>query len=581
MSWEPKRPGYPLLWLLPPVLFLAVGYGAWSRLSAPRPSPAELAPLLEVAPPLASGAAAAMEKSWIDETFKAEYVGSPPRWQVCTEGIDDLSPEQKRELGTAQRLSDTDRLMDLHKEIGGRWPTGLVLGTILTQQGKTNDANQLLKSMLTSRGPRLGYRDEIDSVLVARTKNLFDEGPPDQHVIFLTYLLHTAGYAKFRYREVDKDFWWTLKNPIACAKLLKARNLKVLVDKVEDGFEWSLQPPGCSASQATDLSSYDLYNNLIAAYLRFDFREKEEKRRTDEFDRSYPDPPGENPLLAVLRAGAVDLAKHPERESWLWAISNAEKILRNRLRETHKYPDNPYLALTLAQLVESAVEASPPEALGALVQQRSGLLQAAMDGKSKIAAGPDRQTFDLALARLLLIEASRTRQAPDLQDVKAALSPEYQRTADLVSLALSRRQDSKSWAERAAGVGDPELQGKLGARYEPWLGACRHDAAVALALYAGGQGVEEQRRLARLATRILRAGDSTPEELERLQASLGWRERLLSLVRSPVGSIVSAFVLALITAVLAYWFCLQLKLRRELFLSFYREETLQRLRRSQ
>jgi hypothetical protein len=39
-------------------------------------------------------------------------------------------------------------------------------------------------------------------------------------------------------------------------------------------------------------------------------------------------------------------------------------------------------------------------------------------------------------------------------------------------------------------------------------------------------------------------------------------------------------VLALITAVLAYWFCLQLKLRRELFLSFYREETLQRLGRS-
>ena len=405
------------------------------------------------------------------------------------------------------------------------------------------------------------------------------EGPGTGELTTLIYLVQASGYVKIlNQQKGDDDLWWTLKSPIAGGKLIYARERGLLVDKVIDGYELDL-PLDCGLAT---LSSYDLYNNLIVGYLRVaDFQSTPEKRQ-EEFGRSYTDPPAENPLQALMRQDAEALQKDPSRESWVWALSNAERLLRDRRRERRGYPQNARLAINLAGLLESAVERTPPEALAALLQQQLELLAVANGHRAQIPAGTEQKTFDRALVRLKLLAAARQPQPLQTPpDAIAALDPAQKKSAELVQAAQVLRGEPASWARLAVGGDDAgeTAQLGLGPRRAPWLSALRQDLAAALARRADGLEIEEQRKVEQLASALLQMDDPRPPELAELRKRLGWRTQLEGWLHSLWGALLVALLAAGLAWYILHWLAVQLQLRRELFSSFYRIEAEQRLRR--
>lgn len=278
------------------------------------------------------------------------------------------------------------------------------------------------------------------------------------------------------------------------------------------------------------------------------------------------------------------IEKEPARESWVWALSNSERLLRDRLRERRGYPQNARLAINLAGLIESAVERTPPEVLDALLQQQFALLEVANKQRDRLTDEAQRKIFDRALVRLNLLAAARQPQPVQTPpEALAALDSAQKKTAGLVRVAQAQRGNPVRWVQLAAGeIGESDLDRlglQLGRRRTPWLSALRQDLAAALARRADGLEVAEQRRMEHLASALLEWRDPTPPELSLLRERLGWSAQVEGFIRSLWGALLVATLAAGMAWYLLHWIAVQLQLRRELFSSFYRIEAEQRLRR--
>jgi len=578
MSRKARRPRPLLLVLFPWLLAPVGGWAAWQVLHVPTPAAAELTSLLGEEP-LRTRATAAQEKLWLAEAFpeKDLYLPAPPVLSYCLYSLENVDLEHATEVRVAVGNGDASGLQEIHRE-DGNWLTGLALGNLLVRKGRISDAAQLFDRLMSrSRG----RRTKMEEAQAAARGGRPWEGPGTGELTTLIYLVQASGYVKIlNQQKGDDDLWWTLKSPIAGGKLIYAREQGLLVDKVIDGYELEL-PLDCSGAQ---LSSYDLYNNLIVGYLRVaDFQGTPERRR-EEFNRSYTDPPAQNPLQALLRQEVPTIEKEPVRESWVWALSNSERLLRDRLRERRGYPQNARLAINLAGLIESAVERTPPEILDALLQQQFELLAVANEQRDRLTDEAERKIFDRALVRLNLLAAARQpRPLQTPPEVFAALDSAQKKSAGLVQAAQAQRGDPVRWVQLAAGeVEESELNRlglQLGPHRAPWLSALRQDLAAALARRADGLEVAEQRRMEQLAGALLEWRDPTPSELSLLRERLGWAAQLEGFLRSPWGALLVATLAAGVAWYLLHWLAVQLQLRRELFSSFYRIEVEQRLRR--
>lgn len=564
-----RRPPYRLLFLLPAATVLAAGLGTW-RFLAPHPPAAEaLAGRLAAAPPGVS-AAALLEKKWIEGALGEIYLPAPLGSPPCPEGVQSASAEFRGEVRAAMN-GGMASLEALHRR-RNHWLSGFALGHRLVAENRLADADALFDRLLS----RQGYRERIELAQIARSSGRLDREPWNEELAALIHMLAAAGALKIHRNEVGGDLWWTLRSPIAGAKLYYARERRGLVLQVTDGFAVDIPSPGCPPGPGA-LSSHDLYNNLIVGYVRVTPFEETVEKRQAEFARDYQDPPDENPLLAVLAARVARFEEEPRDEGRLWALSNAEKLLRD-LRQQGRLSGNARLALNLAQLLEGEVATSPPEARDALLAQEAALVALAGKERAQVSGG-QRPAFDAAFTRLALLEAGRKRAAPPPvpEALLGGLSSGERQGLDRALFALERRRDPVAWARLATLGADAEVRERLGKEHRPWLAALREDAAAAVARAAAGLDDPERRRLTREAGALLRPGDSTPLELTELRGSFGWAFWAGSVLRSALGALLAALLAAALAGLSAYWLAIQLRFRRELFTSFYRTEARQRL----
>lgn len=544
---ESMRPTRPLLTLLPWFLALAAGSGGLWLFSRSAMSPEAVAEAFGAKPVPARETSMLEVKAYLTE-FPEAYLLSPPNpgHLPCPEGLATVGREFADEVGSA--LEGSNAIADLGKLHGryadGGWLPGLALAQKLAIAGKGAEAEQVLRE--------LERRKAWPPVKKPREFTL-----ANIHGAFLD------AYLRLDRNTQGTAVWPQLKRPIGFAR--DVANLdQGYVTKLPSWFEHSLPGPGCPPGDAT-LSTYDLYNNLIVGYLRRSYRGTPEDKN-DEWPRSYDDPPNQNPLQATLEQ--LVSRWQPERESKVWALSNAERLLRERIKDGElDPPQSAHLSLNLAQLYEwiEREGLAPVPALAALRQQEHLLIRAALANREQIAEA-DLPTFDRTYARLALATASREGSPPELPEaLRNHLTPEQRSGADAITRAIDLRRDPLAWAKLALrNEGDGAF---LGAQRDEWRRTSRRDISAEFARRAGQVEPAEKALWRGRASAVLALGDGPPPEL----AGGGGLD--VHLVRKLLGTGTGAWVAALVSALLAWimgkWLARELRRRADLFTSFY------------
>jgi hypothetical protein len=545
-------------------------------LRAARPEVLDLGRLLSDSP-VVTRHTEAVERSWIDDAFQEGYLPAPPATPPCPGGLRFVPESERRRVAAAMAAGGNetvDRLRVLVEERPASWLAALALGNRLLQEDRIGLGQEVLGTYL--RRPETG--SAVRKALNAAAAGTAWTGPSSEEVLGLIHLLHADGYAQIQQNLAGPELWTSLKNPIGCAKLLSLRGALGEVAGLSTAWKLPLPAPGCEASDDA-LSTYDLYNNLIVGYLETREFSESDERRSREFDRSYRDPPRENPLQAVLER--VVRERNPEREYWVWAVSNAERLLRARRWERAEPLSDPRLAVNLAQLMESALPMAPEAAVEPLEEEVSVLTEAAWQARDGISPSR-RHAFAPALSRMVLIDAARgggVRTLPP--DLARHLSEEQAAVAAAVAAAAALRADPGAWAEAIRSRPD-ELLAPLGEWRGAWLSASRRDLAASVALRGRGAEAEERRKWARRASGLLDTWDEDPEELDQIQEGLGllWRLPLLRILTSLPAMVLAALLAGSAAWAVGWFLALQLRRRKSLFTSFYRLEARQQLRRN-
>lgn len=503
----------------------------------------------ELTPELLDGASFAatreLERGWVDQTLPADYLPTLVLEPPCRL---ENAPDWAAEAFAAFRGQDETILAGLAGDHPGSWLPPLLHSQVLAERGAEPRALEVLRRF--TAGP--AYRRLADS------RGLSAD---DQRAMI--HFWHRLAYLQHQTNSRDaKLFWQSLKNPIGRVKVLSASGAAGLPKDAPTWDQHRIYPPGCSTAR---LSSFDLYNNLLVAYLEVPGFQETKKGRDQEFARGYRDPAGQNPWqVALERARQQELSR---REGFVWAISNAEKLLRDRRANRLGPPEHAHLALNLALLASEAA-ALAPEVRGAFWQQISGLIDQAASFSS---SGPATPEFAAGLARLRLLRQIELPGAPPAPAPSAApaASAAITETLGRVAAAVAVRGDKDTFLAVLAGKRElPELGEAAGA----WRAALRQDLAAAIAAAVPPSASPAAREAAVEQSRRVLRGAAKPRELEQLEASLPLSARLGS------GSSAAPFrlfvsLLAAVAAFLAWRFLERELLYHEyLFTSFYRRE---------
>ena len=570
-------------WIAAALVFAALVVG-WSA-APPSTASVALASQPVAGEPMAFPRTAALERGWVEPAFREQFLTRPVAGTPC---VDDLamSPAVRTALAGALAIDSNEQLSQVHQRFGDTWLPGLLLGQRLLGQG---DSARAL-DVLTNVYGRARIQSLMGRVVDAARRGDPRRAPTTAETLAVIHLLQAYGVAQIETRRtVGEDYWRALKNPIGAVKVLSARGVTGTVVDAPNHDEHRLPAPGCpppgrNRDTHDTLTSLDLYNNLIVGYLEAGSFVETDARRQAEFKRTYDDPAHENPLQQVLRAAVSQ--RMPDDEHWVWALSNAERLLRDRRFSQFGAFANPYLALTLVQLVGQANTLElAPMAQGALQRERASLVESALAHRSTVDERR-RPAFDQALARAsLLVAATMSRPLSLPTDVLANLGDEPRSVADAVSAALAVRVDpdrriaaATAASDQAAAMLGPANE-ELGRRRDPWLAALRSDVAGHVA--SGAWAREDPDGAARLARRLLRPGDPRPQALDTLSSSLGFgaRARLWWAGWRGVGRWLLAAAAGLLVWIVGRWWGGQWRLRQSLFTSFYRREAQARLRR--
>jgi len=508
------------------------------------------------------------ERRWIDEALPAVFVPTLSGSLPCIEKLETVAPALRAEIAQtlAPNRSRLQRLGDLYARNPESWLPGLVLGDVLLQEGRFAEADRVLSDTLR----RPSTQASIRSILSAGDQAT--GGPPDEEVMAMIHLLHAVGYVRLTQNLAGPELWSALRTPISCSRLIGARRAEFAMP-VPPWVELKIPAPGC-APTASSLSTYSLYVNLLVGYLaNRDFIETED-RRMAAFSRPYRDPPEDNPMLAALRR--VSEEWDPNREYLVWAISDAERLLRERLMNGQGLPRDPHLSLNLALLMDSVAEVCPTLAVRTLMEQRDGLAHSARAGRRQVPPR-QRQMFDRGLARLEFIEASRRGRRIQVGWSDLALPPEQQEAFAAVEATLQVRSNLRDWAKVILEGGENDFRDKLGRRRIAWLAASRQDLTTLLAGLAANRQESERRDILRLARNFRKSGDPQIAGLSELDnvfdftfdtpAMKGWPKAL-----------VSAVLAGVIAWLFTTWLTLQIRDYQETATSFYRLEIEERLR---
>jgi hypothetical protein len=539
----------------------------------PEPTRQELAEV-----PVVARASAEAERGWVKDDFgAAQYLIAPVGPMPCAEAANGLIGPQRASAAEAialQREGDAETRIERLSAIGDSDPQNLivaaVLGTELIRAGRSAEADRVISQTLD--------RTSDDERIIAASRDPRTRlDLSDQNVSTVIHLHHALGVARLAQSGTQPP-WKSLKNVIGSVKPLSQRRL---ISTSRGAPSWSkllIAAPGCTATGAGSLSSYDLYNNLIAGYMRGGRFEGDDPMREREFGRpqkTYPSAVHRLLLAQVERARADGW----QNEAQLWALSNVEQLLDWRR------PDDARLNLNAIQVIDwwLAADRCPAavctaELRAELAAQKDELLEQAFLRHN---VAPDQQrAFAQAMTRMLAdSHVPRARIADAAAAMREWLpAPQAAMLADLIA-ADAARAELPRWIVGLAPEDAEAPEQRLGRNGAAWRAAADLDFAAAAASWAANRSPREQRAVI-IATRHLLGTAKPPQSVVDLEEKRTSFERLqIRLAASKWWWGFVATILGAFTAFVLFWILVLIRDARTLRTSFYNVE-LEHLRAS-
>ncbi|HEV7764548.1 MAG TPA: hypothetical protein VGQ76_06065 [Thermoanaerobaculia bacterium] len=528
--------------------------------------------------PVVARASADVERKWVKDGFGgAQYLVAPVGPMPCPTAADGLIGPQRLSAAEAvalQNTGDADTRIERLSTLGDSDPqnllVALVLGTELVHAGRNAEADRVLSQTLE--------RTSDDERIIAASRDpRTGLDLSDQSVSTVIHVHHALGVARLAQSSTQPP-WKSLKNVIGSVKPLSQRRL---ISTSRGAPSWSkllIAAPGCTATDANSLSSYDLYNNLIAGYMRGGNFQGDAPMRDREFGRgakTYPSAVHQLLLVQVVRAQANGW----KNEAQLWALSNVEQLLDWRR------PDDARLNLNAIQVIDWWLEgdrcpdaACTAEMRASLTAQKDELLEQAFARRN---VAPDQQrVFAQAMTRLLAdSQLPRARIADAATAMREWLPASQAATlTDLIAADAARAELPRWITGRAAEDAEPPEQ-RLGRNAAAWRKVADVDFAAAAATWAATRSAGEQRAVL-VATRQLLGAASPPQAVVDLGAKRSFGDRLrIRLAASKWWWGLMATLLAAVTAVILIWILVVIRDACTLRTSFYNVE-LEHLRAS-
>ena len=519
--------------------------------------------------PVPAEASAGIEREWAKEGFgNMEYLTAPVGPLPCDAAAGALSPRDQTAAREAIALRDQgdadtriERLAAIADGAPGNLLVALVFGTELINAGRSAEADRVIAQTLERT------QDDDRTIAASRDpRTRLDLG--DEGVSTVIHLHHALGVARLAQSGAMPP-WISLKNVIGSVKPLSARRL---IGTSRGAPSWSkllIAAPGCATTTPGTLSSYDLYNNLIAGYMRARRFEGDEPSREREFSRRTRTNPS---ALHELLLGQVARARANgwQHEAELWALSNVEQLLDERV------PDDARLNLNAIRVIDWWLEGNrcepaicTAELRARLAKTKDELLEQAFLRRN---VTPDQQrAFAQAVTRLLAgSNVPRARIASGVAVVKQWLPASQASTlGDLSAADEARNALPRSITGMAAADAEPP-ETRLGARGKDWRKAAERDFAAAAAKWAATRSPGEQRAVI-IASRQLLAGAEAPKALVDLEQQRADLSRI-RLAASKWWWALIAFLLAALTAWILLWLIVVVRDARALRTSFYNAE---------
>jgi hypothetical protein len=608
MSRPVRPPGTPLFHVVTVLLALAAGaltYGV----SRPIPkTPDELRQLLADAPVPPHAAVKAVEQGWLaeDDLFLPRYLIANPGPPPCPHRLDRLSRGNRSDragISSAEqavaveglalaRQGETGQAIARLRQGRGGWLATETLAHVLESSGNAREAQQVLEEYL-DQNRTVGTIGDLLTLAKARRPTT---GRSLEEVSALIHMLYATGRLQLARNQGGEALWNHLKHPIGLTKFLALRGDVGLVEGVPTTSKLRIPAPGCEASPGS-LTSYHLYNNLIVGYLANEDYHDKPPRLAHELERSYADPPSVNPLQTVKNVLQRDW--RPEREHWVWAVSNAEALLKENAT-----PTLAALNFNLAQLMVEAVPvvqdslaviargeatasfptenppAIPADAAGivAALEREAVRLMSAAEAQWEGREAVEAASAPVAVVRMQILKAVLAGTPLKLPGRLEILSEEQRAAARAVQTSRELWSAPETWLPEVLAGEEGKIREALGERAPAWTSAARQSGAAALARQAALAEGATREELTDAARLVLRSGDPRPEALTALEKGSGIAA-LLGRGGAQTVAAVLALLAALLVAAVGYGLSLQRRAQRALFTSFYRLEALQRVRR--
>lgn len=470
---------------------------------------------------------AELERSWVAEGFAGEYLVAPVGPMPC-EPVATLVPPADQPAVTealaANAQGDGDVRIDQLAAISDAAPANLLvaqmLGTALIEGGRFAEAERVLRQGLE----RTGEDEAI--IRAARVSSTLDLD--DIAVSTVIHTHHALGVTRLSQSSAAPP-WVSLKNVIGSVKPLSRRRL---LGTTRGDPAWSrllIAAPGCTRTPGKpSLSSYDLFNNLIAGYMRgkFSGTNRDRDREFARPQKNYPGALHELLLAQTKRARSNGW----ENEAQLWALSNVEQVLDWRM------PDDARLAYNSVQVIDwwTNAERCPadvctPALMTGIRSHRDELIGQALRRRNVTAE--QQSAFARGMVGMLASSTiDRVRVSGEIAQLRLWLTASQQRTlddllaADAARLALPRQLFApKTDEENAEPAELPHA--KLGPRAGRWYDAAMTDVAAAAARWASTRAPREQ-RAAIVAIRQLLGPAEAPPELVELEKKLSRTARI-------------------------------------------------------
>ncbi len=502
-----------------------------------------------------------VERQWVKEAPN-EYLIAAHIPAPCQGVVNFVSPAERAAVTEALAASQdpdlgarTERLEAISDGAPGNLVVALIHGTQLIEAREFARAEQILKRTLD--------RTNKDELIIASAKA--SNHTLDLHnteVSTLIHLQHACVVAGLLRLPANPLCVVPLRNVIGSVKPLSRRRLP---GRTRDEPVWSRLPipaPGCTGAGAQTLSTYDLYNNLVIAYMN----EKlpvGEPWRTKEFGRLETDD-GRGPLREFLKAQV----KRASESNWkdekqLGALSNVETVIDWVHPDV---PDDARFDFNAVHVIDWWTKGEP----GELSELRNKLIEQAFHQRNVL---PAQQTsFARGVLRMLATSnIDRTRIAGDAAQVRAWLPPEDARLLDDLLTADTARADLPRWLVAPEEDQEPPYA-KLGPRAADWYTAALYDFAAVAAEWVAPRSVDEQRHMIVALHRLLRS-TTPPPQIEALEKQRNaWDRVWLRLYAMKWFCILGGAMLALFVWLALVWILVHIRERRLLRTSFYNLE---------